>query len=470
MQFNSFVFWIFFAVVLLLVRLLPHRGQNRMLLVASYVFYAWWDWRFLSLIVISTCVDYFVALGISTSQNRRRKRVLCIVSVCVNLSILGVFKYYGFFADQLGHILSVIGLTLGPASRSIILPLGISFYTFQTMSYTIDVFRGTAEPERNFFDFALYVSFFPQLVAGPIERASRLLPQITSPRTYTSAAFSEGLLLIITGLFKKIVIADNMAPLVNTIFARSSPVSGLECWIAVYAFALQIYGDFSGYSAIARGTARLLGFNLMTNFRMPYMASSPAEFWRRWHISLSTWLRDYLYVPMGGNRHGTAVTYRNIAITMLLGGLWHGASWTFIAWGAYHGALLLAFRPFERRIQAAGTRPTGPLRILKTAVFFHLVCLGWLLFRSDTIGQAATMARFMFTNFTVTPMISYGAATILFFAGPLLLLESWYERSGDMLCLLKIHWILRAAVYCYFVLMILIFQPEANNVFIYFRF
>lgn len=469
MQFNSLIFWIFFAVVLLLARLLPHRGQNRMLLVASYGFYAWWDWRFLSLIVISTCVDYFAGLRISTSQYRHRKKALCILSVCVNLGILGIFKYYGFFADQLAHVLGVMGLTVGPVSRNIVLPLGISFYTFQTMSYTIDVYGGRAKPERNFFDFALYVSFFPQLVAGPIERASRLLPQITSPRTCTSSAFSEGLLLIITGLFKKIVIADNMAPLVNAIFARDTPVSGIECWVAVYAFALQIYGDFSGYSAIARGTARWLGFDLMTNFRMPYLASSPSEFWRRWHISLSTWLRDYLYIPMGGNRHGTAATYRNIAITMLLGGLWHGANWTFVAWGAYHGALLIAFRPFEK-MHADKVSHTLPLRVLKTVVFFHLVCLGWLLFRSDTIGQATTMARFMFTDFTVTPMISYGAACILFFAGPLLLLEAWYERSSDLLRLIKIHWIPRALVYCYFVLMILIFQPEANNVFIYFRF
>ena len=349
MLFNSFIFWAFFAVVLLVYRRLKHRGQNRLLLVASYVFYGYWDWRFLSLILLSTVVDYYVAIGIeSSSDARRRKRLLC-GSMLTNLGLLGVFKYFGFFAEEAVRVLNAVGMPASLPSLQVVLPVGISFYTFQTMSYTIDVYRGQTRAARNVLDFALFVCFFPQLVAGPVERSHRLMPQILNPRKETPGQFSEGLYHILFGLFKKVVIADNMARLVNTVFAVPvSQLTGAECLVGVYAFAFQIYGDFSGYSSMAQGLARWMGFNLMSNFRMPYLAVSPSDFWRRWHISLSQWLRDYLYVGLGGNRLGKLMTYRNLLLTMVLGGLWHGAGWTFLVWGTLPRAAAVRLPPVRR--------------------------------------------------------------------------------------------------------------------------
>ncbi|MBN2302734.1 MAG: MBOAT family protein [Lentisphaerae bacterium] len=465
MLFNSWIFWIFFAIVLVLAHVLPHRGQNRMLLVASCIFYAWWDWRFLSLIAISTLVDYLAAIGISSTGNTKRRKIFCLISVCVNLSILGIFKYYGFFAAQLTQLFNVSGLHVSQPSLNIILPLGISFYTFQTMSYTIDVFKGKMQVERNLFDFALYVSFFPQLVAGPIERSSRLLPQIKQPRHCNGHDFATGLYLIITGLFMKIVVADNMAPIVNTIFSSVSELRGADCWMGTYAFAFQIYGDFAGYSAIACGTAKWLGFDLMTNFQTPYFATSPDNFWRRWHISLSTWLRDYLYIPLGGNRKGRFATCRNLVLTMLLGGLWHGANWTFAVWGLYHGILLIVTRPFRNK-NSSGLL----LRFLRVILTFHLVCIGWVIFRSPTMAGAITMLRLMATDLHATPLSVYGISLIAFFAGPMLFLEAWSAYKNDSARLLSTHWLPRVIVYSYFTLMIMLFQPETSNAFLYFRF
>ncbi|MBT8405679.1 MAG: MBOAT family protein, partial [Gemmatimonadetes bacterium] len=319
MLFNSYLFWAFFAVVLLLYRGLKHRGQNRMLLVASYVFYGSWDWRFLSLIVFSTLVDYWVGLALADpSATDRRRRRLVTVSLVSNLGLLAVFKYLGFFVDSAAALLEGLGLQANLPSLHIILPVGISFYTFQTLSYTIVIYRRKLEPTRDLLDFGLYVAFFPQLVAGPIERASHLLPQVLRPRRTTERQFREGLYCILYGLFKKVVIADNMALVVNHIFSQPpSTLNGLDTLVGVYAFAFQIYGDFHGYSLIAQGVARWLGFDIMDNFRQPYFAWSPQEFWRRWHISLSTWLRDYLYIPLGGSRTGGRT--RNVLITMLLG-------------------------------------------------------------------------------------------------------------------------------------------------------
>ncbi len=329
MLFNSYCFWLFFLVVFVLYAGLNHKWQNRLLLVASYIFYGAWDWRFLSLIWISTVVDFFVALKIDehrhSSNHERQKKLWLIVSLCTNLGLLGFFKYCGFFVEEMGQLMDWLGVPLSLPSLSIVLPVGISFYTFQTMSYTIDVYRDQIRPVRDFEGFALYVAFFPQLVAGPIERSTHLMPQIIKPRQLTSDGYIEGLYLVLLGMFKKVVIADNMAIIVNAVFQSPvSQLSGLECLLGVYAFAFQIYGDFSGYSAIARGVSKFLGFDIMVNFNLPYFAQSPQEFWHRWHISLSTWLRDYLYIPLGGNRHGTARTYRNLMVTMVLGGIWHG--------------------------------------------------------------------------------------------------------------------------------------------------
>lgn len=401
MAFNSFVFAVFLMIVLAAYWLL-HRtrsGQNAMLLVASYVFYGWWDWRFLSLLAISTVIDHIAAVRIhdlqaegSAAATVRRRRWLTL-SIGANLTMLGFFKYFNFFAGSMQELLQSIGVRVDPFYLNIILPVGISFYTFQTMSYAIDVYRGELAPARRFADYALYVAFFPQLVAGPIERAITLLPQVERPRRFDSLQFAEGIQLIFWGLFKKVYVADNLAPIVHAAFADPT-ASGLQVLVGIYAFAFQIYGDFSGYTDIARGCSKCMGFELMINFRFPYVAVNPSDFWRRWHISLSTWLRDYLYVPLGGNRGSRLMTYRNLALTMLIGGLWHGATWLFVLWGAYHGALLVIHRLFTEW-RAAGTvapAPSGKLaRAVQIVVMFNLVCLGWLIFRGESLTQIGGM-------------------------------------------------------------------------------
>ncbi|MBC8372901.1 MAG: MBOAT family protein [Planctomycetes bacterium] len=473
MLFNSYTFWAFFAVVVVLYRLMRHKWQNRMLLIASYVFYGSWNWRFLSLILISTIVDYFAAIGIARSKSARGRKLLCLISICTNLGLLGVFKYYGFFANEAVAWLNAAGLHVTAPSLAIVLPVGISFYTFQTMSYTIDVYRGVTRPIRNLPDFALYVCFFPQLVAGPIERSSRLLPQIVKPRPNRPGDFKEGLYLVLMGLFRKIVIADNMAFIVNGIFAADiSTLSGVDCLAGVYAFAFQIYADFSGYSSIARGVAKWLGFDLMTNFRMPYLARTPSEFWRRWHISLSTWLRDYLYIPLGGNRGRAWKTCRNLMLTMLLGGLWHGAGWTFIVWGLFHGLILCVYRPFEKQTRTVDSPSPIPWwrAVAAGGVMFHLTCVGWLLFRAESIAQAWGMFRRILTDFRFSGLSAFCLANVAFYVAPLMAMEFWMNRSDDPLRLTEVHWPVRAGVYSYIAIMLLVFPPMVHNEFIYFQF
>ena len=393
MLFTDLTFWAYFAIVLLLYVALPHRGQNRMLLVASYVFYAAWDWRFLSLILFSTMVDYVIGLRMgSESSEVRRRRLLC-TSLAVNLGMLGIFKYLGFFVSSFSTLLQRVGYEADPFVLSIVLPVGISFYTFQTLSYTIDISRRELEPTRDFFDFALFVAFFPQLVAGPIERAKNLLPNISAPRTLSWAAVGRGSVLCLLGLIKKVVIADGIAPSVNAIYGSADP-TGPDIIVATWLFAFQIYCDFSGYTDIARGVAKIMGFQLMRNFAQPYFSADPQEFWRRWHISLSTWLRDYLYISLGGNRAGQWKTYRNLMATMALGGLWHGAAWNFVLWGVYQGGLLGAHRALAGRHARTGEgdrRSLGSwaLRGLSIAAFFQVVCYGWLLFRAQSFSQIA---------------------------------------------------------------------------------
>ena len=394
MLFNSFDFIWFFLAVYALYVILAHRAQNALLLVASYAFYAAWDARFLSLIALSTVVDFFCGRKIGQSNSQRTRRRLVTVSATVNLGLLGFFKYFNFFVDSAQAGLARLGYDVSPLHLDIVLPVGISFYTFQTMSYAIDVYRKKIEPARDFLDFAVYVAFFPQLVAGPIERAHRLLGQVTQPRDISKSHIQTGLWMIVYGYFKKVVLADNMAPLVAAAFDDPGSASPLTALTGVYAFALQIYGDFSGYSLIARGLAALMGFDLMQNFRMPYFATNPSDFWRRWHISLSTWLRDYLYIPLGGNRRGRGRTHVNLATTMLLGGLWHGAAWSFVAWGAFHGALLIGHRlltPILARIQPTRSYAAAAWRAVRMLGFFHLVCLGWVLFRIEDLGDVWTL-------------------------------------------------------------------------------
>ncbi len=389
MAFNSIQYLVFLALVVGIYPLLRRRGQNILLLVASYVFYGAWDWRFLSLLWISTGTDFYVGRAMGHHEDARSRKRLLLVSMVVNLGILGVFKYYDFFTNSAAALLQAVGLGADWPTLHVLLPVGISFYTFQTMSYTIDVYRRRIEPSEDPLAFAVFVAFFPQLVAGPIERARHLLPQFSVRRRIARGDdLATALHLIGLGLFKKVVIADAVAPHVDKAFAGADSAGWITLVVGVVGFALQIYGDFSGYSHIARGSARLLGIDLMVNFNQPYLSRNITHFWRTWHISLSTWLRDYLYIPLGGNRGSRWATYRNLMLTMLLGGLWHGAAWTFVAWGALHGGLLALHRRF--RSSTAGTELDMPrMRDLPAVLAtFVAVTLTWVFFRADTFTEA----------------------------------------------------------------------------------
>ncbi len=469
MLFNSYEFWAFFAIVLLLYQGLGHRGQNRMLLIASYVFYGSWDWRFLSLILVSTVVDYWVARRLSDeADDEGRRRLLLTLSLATNLGILGVFKYLGFFVESAAVLLTNLGFQPNLPSLGIVLPVGISFYTFQTLSYTIDVYRRKMAPCDDPLDFALYVAFFPQLVAGPIERASHLLPQIRTPRRVAPSQFREGLYCILYGLFKKVVIADNMALVVDHIFSQpTGSLSAVDMLVGVYAFAFQIYGDFHGYSLIAQGVARWLGFDVMDNFRQPYFAGSPQEFWRRWHISLSTWLRDYLYIPLGGSRGSVVQTYRNLAITMLLGGLWHGANWTFVIWGAVHGSWL----SLHRAMAGITALWRGWLaQAIKVFVTFQIVCVTWLFFRAENVQQAFGLFGALGNGADVAPISRLGIGIVLVFVLPMVVYEVWVERRDDLFAITRVPWYLRALFYFCLVLALVWFSAPTASEFIYFQF
>jgi D-alanyl-lipoteichoic acid acyltransferase DltB (MBOAT superfamily) len=425
MLFNTLEFSIFFLIVYSLYRISPHRVQNILLLIASYYFYGCWDWRFLSLIFVSTVVDYFCGIKMHQANDNAKRKFFLIASVMTNLGILGFFKYFNFFSDSFADLISIFGLQANTRSLNIILPVGISFYTFQTMSYTIDIYRRKMEPTHNFLDFALFVAFFPQLVAGPIERAKNLLPQVMNPRKITFEKFYEGTYLIFWGLFKKVFIADNLAKIADNIFSTTDVQNGFVVALGVLAFAFQIYGDFSGYSDIARGLSKVMGFELMLNFNLPYFAVNPSDFWRRWHISLSTWLKDYLYISLGGNRKGNFNTYRNLMLTMLLGGLWHGAGWTFVLWGIYQGVLLIVhrfFQPYMKKIFQAKNSFLESFGLwTRIVIMFMFANFGWLIFRAQSVEQIKNMFHSLFFNFSLTglPEIEKLGAQILFFSFPL---------------------------------------------------
>ena len=390
MLFDSPIYLISLTLVVLIYWRLRHVGQNWFLLAFSYFFYGWWDWRFLSLILISTVVDYNCARIVESSESAGKRRLLLGASVCLNLAFLGFFKYFDFFAASLHAALGNLGIQTSEHLLSIILPPGISFYTFQAIAYMVDVYKRRLPATKSLRDYALFISLFPHLIAGPIQRPAHLLPQVQSERAFSAHQFSNGLMLIISGLFRKCVVADQCALIANGMFSGAGGTPSLAVLaIGTYAFAWQIYGDFSGYSNIARGSAQLIGFHFMVNFRQPYLATSLQDFWRRWHISLSSWLRDYLYIGLGGNRGGTARTYRNLFLTMLLGGLWHGANWTFVVWGAIHGTGLA----LARAMGFDAKSPDAP-RALSTwgrrILIFHLVCLAWVFFRADSLSAAVS--------------------------------------------------------------------------------
>ncbi len=466
MLFNSFIFVAFFLIVYGFYARLPHRAQNLWLLAASYVFYGAWDWRFLILIWFSSTLDFLVAPRIAAARGRSRKIWLSI-SLAVNMGILGVFKYLGFFAESLRVLLSGMGLEASWPTLHIVLPVGISFYTFQTMSYSIDVYRGQLAPTRNYLNYLLFVSFFPQLVAGPIERATHLLGQVERKRVITFAGVREGAWLVLLGYYKKVVMADNLAPFANEIFNDPGGTGGMGVLAGLLCFAFQIYGDFSGYSDIARGVSRMMGFDLMLNFRMPYFAISPSDFWQRWHISLSTWLRDYLYIPMGGNRGTSFNTARNLMLTMLLGGLWHGAAWHFVAWGAYHGALLIGYRNLEQGLKRLVARHLA-FRVVAGLIFFGATLFGWLLFRVNMMSDTVPLLHHLFLDWQWSGKLAL--VSLVLFATPLLLIEFAQERRGDMLAVKGWPAPIRYAIYSLFVFAIVASGSMERYAFIYFQF
>ena len=405
MLFNSIDFALYLPAVFFLYWFVFRRNlrvQNAFLVAASYLFYGWWDWRFLFLILLSTIVDYVVGRKLGSTDDDYTRKWLVGASLAVNLGMLGFFKYYNFFLENFIATFSLFGVQFEATTLSIVLPVGISFYTFQTLSYTIDVYRKRIEPTDDPFAFAAYVSFFPQLVAGPIERASRFLPQFFEERTFEYGKAVDGLRQILWGLFMKVVIADNCAQVVDMVYGNSANESGSALLIATLFFAFQIYGDFAGYSNIAIGTARLFGFELMQNFAFPYFSRDIAEFWRRWHISLSTWFRDYLYFPLGGSRTGKLLTVRNVFIIFLVSGFWHGANWTFIVWGALNAAYFLPLLLLDRNrdhldIVARDRMLPTPSDALKILTTFSITVLAWVFFRAESVPHALSILTEIFS-------------------------------------------------------------------------
>jgi alginate O-acetyltransferase complex protein AlgI len=469
MLFDTPIYFAFLALIVLLYWRLNFRWQNVLLLAGSYFFYGWWDWRFLLLMMGSTVLDYVIAARIEDATDPTKRKALFIVSLVVNFTILGFFKYFNFFIDSAAGGLDLLGFHNVPRRLlAILLPPGISFYTFQEVAYIVDVYAGRIKASRRFVDYGLFISLFPHLIAGPIQRPSHLLPQVQNPRVFQPAAFRDGCMLILTGLVRKAVIADNCAHLANAAFSGALGRSGWATLIGVYAFAWQIYGDFSGYSDLARGSAQLLGFHFMVNFRQPYLAVSLQDFWRRWHISLSTWLRDYLYIPLGGNRGSERKTYRNLITTMVLGGLWHGANWTFIVWGAIHG-LGLSIERFVFGHRSSHQEPRGFGKFVRWVITFHIVCLAWIFFRAESVADAFTMLRSL-SSFQWSP--DYAAAGV--FLGLLvalgLLIDFKLESAGTEYVFQGDSLVLRYGSVVMAMLLLILFTASDSHAFIYFQF
>lgn len=409
MLFNSIEFLLFLPIVFILYWFIFNRNiklQNLIIFLSSYLFYGWWDYKFLSMIFLSTIVDYFIGLMIFNNSNERRRKILLFCSLLFNLGVLGFFKYYNFFVDSWIDLVGLVGYEIKSVwTLNIILPVGISFYTFQTMSYTIDIYRRKLKPTRDFISFASFVSFFPQLVAGPIERATNLLPQILNTRKFKYAQATQGLNLILWGMFKKVVIADSLGPVVDNIFRNHETYGGLTLWIGAIYFSFQIYCDFSGYSDIAIGTAKLFGIKLMENFKIPYFSRNIGEFWRRWHISLSTWFRDYLYIPLGGSKEGNGKAIRNIFIIFLVSGFWHGANWTFLAWGLFHSILFIPSflfntnRKYVTSVIAENSYFPSTKEALESITTYILVVISWVFFRSENLTSSFFYLKKMFFDF-----------------------------------------------------------------------
>jgi alginate O-acetyltransferase complex protein AlgI len=481
MLFNSVQFAIFFFTVYALYLLLSHQWQNKLLLVASYLFYAAWDWRFLALIWTSTAIDYFCGLKIEETKHQKEKKRFLILSITSNLTLLGIFKYFNFFAHNFQALFQTLfGFEGDPLFLNIILPIGISFYTFQSMSYTIDLYRGQLRATRSFSDFALFVAFFPQLVAGPIERAKNLLPQILKKRTVTLKRFCDGVTLTFWGLFLKVFVADNLARLVNPVFANEGPYQSTQVLIALYAFSFQIFADFAGYSKIARGVACCMGFDIMVNFNLPFFARNIQDYWQRWHISLSGWIRDYLFTPLFLSLRSLPVKlrlYTALLLSMALMGLWHGASWIFVIWGLYHGCLLVSYsilKPllFDKIKPSQGWSQF--LWLVSRIVFlFHLNLIAFLIFRSQSLSQLGQMARSIVAGFSATPEpnLEISLLKLIIYASPMIAIEFFQLlKKESKLNVGEIPWFSTGLAYFVILFLLVTFGMGGANEFIYFQF
>jgi len=474
MLFNSTEFLAFLTVVYGLYLVLPHRGQNWLLLIASYVFYGWWDWRFLGLIAFTTTLDYLVSLKVWRTEDPRTKKGFLTVSILCNLGLLGAFKYFNFFVQSFIDLAARIGWHIDWTPLHIILPVGISFFTFQSISYSIDVYRGHLAPPRRFSDFALFVAFFPQLVAGPIQRATHLLPQVVEPRRVQLDQVTRGGFLILYGLFKKTVIADGLAEGVNAVYNTASGNSGIDVALATYLFVLQIYCDFSGYTDIARGVSKLMGFNLSKNFMTPFYASSPSEYWTRWHISLSSWVKDYVYLPLALRymRRGDDKLneYKPHVYAMVLMGLWHGAAWTYVLWGVYHGFMLVAWdalkwpkalKPYRKRIPKA----------FWIFFYFHITAVSLLIFRAGSLRQVFDLMRAMTGGISLRHLNLPIPPTATLLGIPILLaLDFLAFRNASDLFYRKWRDAERGALVAVLFVLVLMGWSNAPAEFIYFQF
>lgn len=482
MLFNSIGFVIFLPLVFLLYWFVTNKNlklQNILLLLSSYFFYACWDWRFLFLLMFSTLLDYFTGLKMQNAKNQKGKRFWFWLSVAVNLGFLGIFKYYNFFAESFTETISHIGLKINPWTLKVILPVGISFYTFHGLSYVIDIYKGRIKAESNVVDYAVFVSFFPLLVAGPIERATHLLPQIKKRRTFDYTKAVDGLRQILWGLFKKIVIADNCAEFANQIFNNSADQSGSNLALGAVFFAFQIYGDFSGYSDIAIGTARLFGIDLLRNFAFPYFSRDIAEFWRRWHISLSSWFKDYLYIPLGGSKGGNWMRIRNTFIIFIVSGFWHGANWTFIVWGALNALFILPSIIMKTNRNNLETVAQGNLlptvkEFFQMTITFTLAVFAWIFFRAENITHALSyisgiFSKSLFSIPTITPHFSVLIIIILIIIFTII---EWLGREQQYaIAMVGTKWksSLRYAMY-YAIIIAIFWFAGKDQQFIYFQF
>ena len=469
MLFNSIAFLLFFPIVCVIYFSIPPqmiRARNLLLLIASYYFYMNWQPAYALLLLTSTFVTYIAALGIGCFENRRKKKICLVSSLVLNLAILFLFKYYNFLSSNISMGLEACGLKIDIPEFGLILPVGISFYTFQALGYSIDVYRGTTKVERDFVTYALFVSFFPQLVAGPIERSNNLLPQFKQQHRFDYEAVLSGVKLMVWGYFMKLALADRCGIYVDAIFNNVDKHNGGSYLVASLLFPFQIYGDFAGYSLIAIGVARVMGFRLMENFRRPYFATSVGEFWHRWHISLSTWFKDYVYIPLGGNRVGKLRNYFNLLVTFVISGVWHGANWTFFFWGTLHGVLLC----IEKALGIGKQKFTGIIKFFHWAITFVLVCLAWILFRANNLSDAMMVIKGIFTNPGV-PKPEYANFIAIGMAMTILLIKEfadeyqWPVRVAD-----SKSWIVRHVYLVMMIAYIILFGVLGGDQFIYFQF